>query len=73
MYLVLGIAIVLAEILAPWWVRAWFNGFDAQKAALCVSLTRILLPAQLCFLAGGVFGAVLLVRKQFSVQAIAAP
>jgi putative peptidoglycan lipid II flippase len=71
MYLVLGIAIVLAEILAPWWVRAWFNGFDAQKAALCVSLTRILLPAQLCFLAGGVFGAVLMVRKQFSVQAIA--
>lgn len=71
MYLVLGVAVAIAEILAPWWVRAWFNGFDAQKAALCVSLTRILLPAQLCFLAGGVFGAVLLVRKQFSVQAIA--
>ena len=34
-------------------------------------LTRILLPAQLCFFAGGVFGAVLLVRKQFSVQAVA--
>jgi putative peptidoglycan lipid II flippase len=36
-----------------------------------VQLTRILLPAQLCFFAGGVFGAVLLVRKQFSVQAVA--
>jgi len=71
MYLVLGAAIVLAEIAAPWYVHRWFHGFDAQKAALCVSLTRILLPAQLCFFAGGVFGAVLLVRKQFSVQAVA--
>jgi len=71
MYLVLGAAIVLAEILAPWYVHWWFDGFDAEKAALCVKLTRILLPAQLCFFAGGVFGAVLLVRKQFSVQAVA--
>ncbi len=71
MYLVLGAAIVLAEIFAPWYVHWWFNGYDAHKAAICVELTRILLPAQLCFLAGGVFGAVLLVRKQFSVQAVA--
>jgi len=71
MYLVLGAAIVLAEIFAPWYIHWWFNGFDAQKAALCVQLTRILLPAQLCFFAGGVFGAVLMVRKQFSVQAVA--
>jgi len=71
MYLVLGAAIVLAEILAPWYVRWWFNGFDPAKAAQCILLTRILLPAQLCFFAGGVFGSVLLVRKQFSVQAVA--
>jgi putative peptidoglycan lipid II flippase len=70
MFLVLGSAIVLAEICAPWYVHEWFNGFDASKAALCISLTRILLPAQLFFFAGGVFGAVLLVRKQFSVQAV---
>ncbi len=70
MFLVLGSAIVLAEILAPWYVHKWFNGFDASKAALCVTLTRILLPAQLFFFAGGVFGAVLLVRKQFNVQAV---
>jgi putative peptidoglycan lipid II flippase len=71
MYLVLGTAIVIAEIVAPWYIHWWFNGFDAQKAALCVDLTRILLPAQLFFFAGGVFGAVLLVRKQFNVQAVA--
>jgi len=71
MYLVLGAAIVLAEIFAPWYIHWWFPGFDPQKAALCVQLTRILLPAQLAFFAGGVFGAVLLVRKQFTVQAVA--
>jgi len=70
MYLVLGSAIVLAEFLAPYYVHWWFNGFSAEKAALCVRLTRILLPAQLFFFAGGVFGAVLLVRKQFNVQAV---
>ncbi|MBS1803617.1 MAG: murein biosynthesis integral membrane protein MurJ [Acidobacteria bacterium] len=70
MYLVLGGAILLAEIFAPWYVGWWFNGFDAEKASLCVRLTRILLPAQLFFFAGGVFGAVLLVQKQFNVQAV---
>jgi len=71
MYLVLGAAIVLAEIFAPWCVHLVAHGFDAEKTALCVRLTRILLPAQLCFFAGGVFGSVLMVRKQFSIQALA--
>jgi putative peptidoglycan lipid II flippase len=71
MFLVLGAAIVLAEFAAPWYVRSFLHGFTGQKAALCVELTRILLPAQLFFFAGGVFGAVLLVRKQFTVQAVA--
>jgi len=71
MYIVLGSAIALAEILAPYYIHWWFNGFSPEKAALCVHLTRILLPAQLFFFAGGVFGAVLLVRKQFTVQAVA--
>ena len=70
MYLVLGVAIVAAELAAPWWVHWWFKGFGPEKAALCVQLTRILLPAQLFFFAGGVFASVLLVRKQFNVQAV---
>jgi len=70
MALVLGGAIVAAEFVAPWYVRLLLHGFDPAKAALCVHLTRILLPAQLCFFAGGVFGAVLLVRRVFSVQAV---
>jgi putative peptidoglycan lipid II flippase len=70
MCLVLGGAIVLAELMAPWFIHLLLPGYGPQKAALCVHLTRILLPAQLCFFAGGIFGAVLLVRKQFSVQAV---
>jgi putative peptidoglycan lipid II flippase len=70
MALVLGAAILLAELAAPWFIRAWFPGFDPVKSALCTQLTRILLPAQLCFFAGGVFGAVLLVRRQFYAQAV---
>jgi len=46
MYLVLGVAFCWRKsctVVHP----LWFDGFDAQKAALCVRLTRILLPAQL--------------------------
>ncbi len=72
MVLVLGTAVLFAEFAAPAYVHLLLNGFqsDPDKAALCVKLTRILLPAQIFFFAGGVFGAVLLVRKQFSVQAV---
>lgn len=69
---VLGLAIVCAEFSAPVYVRLFLHGFenDPANAALCTHLTRILLPGQVFFLAGGVFAAVLLVRKQFTVQAI---
>jgi putative peptidoglycan lipid II flippase len=71
MFLVLGGAILLAEIAAPVWVHWWFSGFKPETAALCVKLTRILLPAQLFFFTGGIFASVLLVRKQFNVQSVA--
>ena len=70
MAIVLGAAILLAEWTAPWCIHWLFPGFDAEKSALCVRLTRIVLPAQICFFAGGVYAAVLLVRRQFAVQAI---
>ena len=72
MALVMGAAIIAAEFAAPAYVRLLLHGFqsDPAKAALCVRLTRILLPAQLFFFAGGVFGAVLLARKIFAVQAV---
>ncbi|MEO6966294.1 MAG: murein biosynthesis integral membrane protein MurJ [Acidobacteriaceae bacterium] len=70
MLLVLGSAVVAGEIFAPLYTRIFFPGFSADKAALCTHMTRILLPAQLCFFAGGVLGAVLLVKKQFAWQAV---
>jgi putative peptidoglycan lipid II flippase len=70
MLLVLGGAILLAELLAPLYVRWWFKGFSPEQAALCTAMTRILLPGQLLFFAGGVFGSVMLVRKQFALQAV---
>ncbi|RXH54264.1 lipid II flippase MurJ [Granulicella sibirica] len=70
MFAVLATAIVIAEIFAPLYTRAWFPGFDAATAALCTHLTRIILPGQLFFFAGGVLGSRLLVRKIFVYQAL---
>ena len=73
MLVVLGAAVVGAEFLAPLYVRTFFPGFshDPAKFALCVHLTRIILPGQVFFFAGGIFGAVLLARRQFTLQAFA--
>jgi putative peptidoglycan lipid II flippase len=72
MVCVLTVAIIAGEFAAPWFVSTFLSGFqaDPEKAALCVKLSRILLIAPIFFFGGGVFGAVLLVRKQFNIQAI---
>ncbi len=70
MLVVLAVAVVLAEFLAPLYVHLAFRHFDQQRADLCIRLTRLLLPGPLFFFAGGVFGARLLVRKIFIYQAI---
>jgi putative peptidoglycan lipid II flippase len=69
MLLVLGAAILLGELLAPLYSDLWL-GRNPAEAALCTTMTRILLPGQLFFFAGGVLAAVALVRKQFAYQAI---
>jgi putative peptidoglycan lipid II flippase len=69
MTIVLGIAILLAEIFTPLFTRIYFDP-TSPEGLLCTRITRILLPAQLFFFSGGVLASVLLVRKQFSFQAI---
>ena len=69
MALVLGAALLIAEFLAPLYIRVYSKGDPAQDA-LAVYMTRILLPGQLFFFAGGVLASVALVRKQFGYQAI---
>jgi putative peptidoglycan lipid II flippase len=57
--------ILIAEIFTPQFVGWMFHGFSPEQMRLCVSLTRILLPAQIFFYVGGVVGAVLLSHRMF--------
>ncbi len=70
MTVVLSTVILLAELFAPLYTQVFFDKLDPATAALCTHLTRILLPAQLFFFAGGVLSARLLVRKIFLYQAV---
>lgn len=66
---VLGLGVIAAEIFTPQIERWWFHGFTAEQLALCVHLTRILLPAQIFFYVGGIVSAVLLSRRLFLLPA----
>ena len=67
---VLTAGIIVAEIFAPQLNHLMFSKFTPAQFALCVHLTRILLPAQLFFYVGGVVSAVLLSRRMFLLPAI---
>ncbi len=56
---------VLLEIFTPQLERLIFPHFSAEQLALCVHLTRILLPGQIFFYSGGIVSAVLLSRRMF--------
>jgi putative peptidoglycan lipid II flippase len=62
---VLVVGTILTEIFAPQFVRWFVKGFSPDQIALCVHLTRILLPAQIFFYVGGVVSAVLLSHRLF--------
>jgi putative peptidoglycan lipid II flippase len=62
---VLIVGTILTEIFAPQFVRWFVKGFKPDQIALCVHLTRILLPAQIFFYVGGVVSAVLLSHRLF--------
>src|SRR5437764_3091185 len=72
MTVVLGIAVIAAEVFAPQLNRLMFSKFTPEQFALCVHLTRILLPAQLFFYVGGVVSAILHSRRMFLLPAIGA-
>jgi putative peptidoglycan lipid II flippase len=62
---VLVIGTLIAEIFTPQFAGWMFHGFNPQQMALCIHLTRILLPAQIFFYVGGVVSAVLLSHRLF--------
>ncbi len=61
---------ILVEIFTPQFERWMFPHFTAEQMQLCVYLTRILLPGQIFFYAGGVVSAVLLSRRMFLYPAL---
>ena len=63
--------ILAAEVLAGPLTRAFFHDMAPEALAHCVYYTRILLPAQLCFVAGGLMTATLLARGHFRAAAFA--
>lgn len=67
----LGVLILVAELLTPYFVRTMFPDFTAEQSELCIRLTRILLPAQLFFVVGFVVAAVQQTRRQFLIPAVA--
>ncbi len=61
---------VLVEIFTPQIAGLIFPKFTAEQMALCVYLTRVLLPGQIFFYAGGIVSAVLLSRRMFLYPAL---
>jgi len=61
---------ILVEIFTPQFERLIFPHFTAEQMQLCVHLTRVLLPGQIFFYAGGVVSAVLYSRQMFLFPAL---
>ena len=67
---VLCVGTIFLEIFTPQLVRLVFPKFSADQIELCVHLTRVLLPGQIFFYAGGIVSAVLLSKRMFLYPAL---
>jgi putative peptidoglycan lipid II flippase len=56
---------IILELFTPQLERLIFPHFSLDQLDLCVHLTRILLPGQIFFYAGGIVSAVLLSKRMF--------
>ncbi len=63
--------VVVAEIFAPQLVALIAPGFGPAEKARVVFLTRLMLPAQICFYEGGILSAVQYARAQFVIPSLA--
>lgn len=61
-------AVIVGELIAPWAVPWLLPGFSSrpEQLALCVHMTRIVMPGMLCFTIGGLLQATLLARERFA-------
>jgi putative peptidoglycan lipid II flippase len=71
MTIVIVSGVVVLEIFAPQLTHSYLHKLQPQDLALAVHLTRILLPAQLCFYVGGLAAATLYARHRFVAASIA--
>jgi len=71
MSLVLGALVALGEIFAPQLVTAIAPGFPPAEKARVVFLTRLMLPAQVCFYLGSILTAVQYAKGQFVIPSLA--
>ena len=63
---------ILGWILAPWFIPIYFGGFsDPAQIDLTITMTRIIIPAQLCFYFGALIQGALFVRETFWPSAVA--
>jgi putative peptidoglycan lipid II flippase len=70
MGLVLIVLVVLGGIFAPQLVPLLAPGFDPEQKARVVFLTRLMLPAQVCFYLGSILSAVQYAKGQFVVPSL---
>ncbi len=61
---------IVVEVFTPQIAGLIFPKFTAQQMELCVYLTRVLLPGQMFFYAGGIVSAVLQSRRMFLYPAL---
>lgn len=70
-----GVAVIVLTVVLWWWcdplVALLFSGFDPDTHALTVHLTRIVLPAQIFFVVGGIVRGALMAHGRFVAHAAA--
>ncbi len=71
MGLVLVALVLVAEIFTPQLVKLIAPGFKAAEKAQVIFLTRLMLPAQICFYMGSILSAVQYAKARFVVPSLA--
>jgi len=71
MGLVLGGLVVLGEVFAPQLAALIGPGFKPAERARLIFLTRLMLPAQICFYLGSILSAVQYAKAQFVIPSLA--
>ena len=71
MGILLTAVVVMGEIFAPQLVELLTPGFNPVEKARVVFLTRLMLPAQICFYQGSILSAVQYAKGQFVVPSLA--